>query len=57
ADLPLAREALANLTLAEQVLREGGHIPWAETFARQIPTAWALFDRLSQGTAAPPDVG
>jgi hypothetical protein len=44
-----ARQALEQLTLAEATLRSGGHIPWAETFARQIPKAQALVDRLSGG--------
>jgi tetratricopeptide (TPR) repeat protein len=44
-----ARQALEQLTLAEATLRSGGHIPWAETFARQIPAAQALADRLSAG--------
>ncbi|MCA3517385.1 MAG: tetratricopeptide repeat protein [Rhodobacter sp.] len=48
-DLGRARQALEQLTLAEATLRSGGHIPWAETFASQIPTAQALVDRLSGG--------
>lgn len=44
-----ARQALEQLTLAEAELRSGGHITWAETFARQIPAAQALVDRLSGG--------
>ncbi|MCA8883842.1 MAG: hypothetical protein KDK09_02995, partial [Rhodobacteraceae bacterium] len=47
ADADLARQALAQLTEAAQVLRDGGHIPWAETFERQIPKAQALVTRLS----------
>ena len=42
-----ARQALEQLTLAEATLRSGGQIAWAETFARQIPAAQALVDRLS----------
>jgi tetratricopeptide (TPR) repeat protein len=48
-DLARARQALEQLTLAEATLRSGGHIPWAETFARKIPAAQALVDRLSGG--------
>ncbi len=49
-DLGRARQALEQLTLAEATLRSGGHIPWAETFASQIPVAQALVDRLSAGS-------
>jgi hypothetical protein len=35
--------------MAEATLRSGGHMPWAETFARQIPAAQAFVDRLSGG--------
>jgi hypothetical protein len=48
-DLARARQALEQLTLAETMLRNGGHIPCAEIFARQIPDAQALVDRLSGG--------
>jgi hypothetical protein len=48
-DLARARQALAQLTLAEATMRSGGHLPWAETFARQIPAAQALVVRLSGG--------
>ncbi|MCE2739155.1 MAG: tetratricopeptide repeat protein [Rhodobacter sp.] len=48
-DLGRARQALEQLTLAEATLRSGGHIPWAETFASQIPAARELVDRLSAG--------
>ena len=48
-DLARARQALDQLTLAEATLRNGGHIPSAEIFARQIPAAQALVDRLSGG--------
>jgi tetratricopeptide (TPR) repeat protein len=48
-DLARARQALEQVTLAEATLRSGGHMPWAETFARQIPAAQALADRLSAG--------
>lgn len=48
-DLARARQALEQLTLAEATLRSGGHIPWAEIFASQIPEAQALVDRLSGG--------
>ncbi|MCA3444768.1 MAG: tetratricopeptide repeat protein [Rhodobacter sp.] len=44
-----ARQALDQLTLAEATLRSGGHIPWADNCARQIPAAQALVDRLSAG--------
>jgi exonuclease VII small subunit len=44
-----ARQALEQLTLAEATLRSGGHIPWADSIARQIPAAQALVDRLSGG--------
>ena len=44
-----ARQALEQVTLAEATMRSGGHIPWAEIFARQIPAARALVDRLSGG--------
>ena len=44
-----ARKGLEQLTLAEATLYSGGHIPWAETFARQISAAQALVDRLSGG--------
>jgi hypothetical protein len=37
------------MTLAEATLRGGAHIPWAETFARRVPAAQALVDRLSGG--------
>jgi hypothetical protein len=35
--------------MAEATLRSGGHMPSAETFARQIPAAQAFVDRLSGG--------
>jgi hypothetical protein len=35
--------------MAEAPLRSGGHMPWAETFTRQIPDAQALVHRLSGG--------
>jgi hypothetical protein len=35
--------------MAEATLRSGGHVPWAETFTRQIPAAQALVHRLSGG--------
>ena len=44
-----ARQALEQVTLAEATMRSSGHIPWAEIFARQIPAARALVDRLSSG--------
>ena len=44
-----ARQALEQLMLAEATLRSGGHVPWAETFTRQISSAQALVDRLSGG--------
>ena len=44
-----ARQALEQLTLAETMLRSGGHIPWAGFYAGQIPAAQALVDRLSGG--------
>ena len=44
-----ARQALEQVTLAEATMRSGGHVPGAETFARQIPAAQALVDRLSGG--------
>jgi tetratricopeptide (TPR) repeat protein len=44
-----ARQALEQLTTAEATLREGGNIPWADHFARQLPAAQALVDRLSGG--------
>ena len=44
-----ARQALEQVTLAEATMRSGGHIPWAENFAGQIPAAQALVDRLSGG--------
>ncbi len=48
-DAARARQALEQLTLAEATLRSGGHVPGAEIFARQIPVAQALVDRLSGG--------
>ena len=42
-------QALDQLTLAEVTLRSGGQISGAEIFARQIPVAQALVDRLSGG--------
>ncbi|MCA3515141.1 MAG: tetratricopeptide repeat protein [Rhodobacter sp.] len=48
-DLGRARQALEQLTLAEATLRSGGHIPWADYYARQIPAAGGLVDRLSAG--------
>jgi tetratricopeptide (TPR) repeat protein len=47
ADPAIAREALDNLTTAEATLRAGGHIPWADACAAQIPAARALVTRLS----------
>ena len=44
-----ARQAHQQVTLADATMRSGGHIPWAEIFARQIPAAQALVDRLSGG--------
>lgn len=45
-DCSLAREAVALLTEAAEVLREGEHVPRAETFERQLPDAHALVTRL-----------
>jgi tetratricopeptide (TPR) repeat protein len=48
-DAPLAEQARDQLVEAEAVLREGGHVAWADTFAPQIPTADALVSRLRGG--------
>jgi tetratricopeptide (TPR) repeat protein len=48
-DAARARQALDQLTLAEATLRSGGHIPWADYYAGQIPDAQSLVDRLSGG--------
>jgi hypothetical protein len=47
-EVETARRALDQLRTGEAVLREGGHDPWADTLARQIPRAQALLDRLSR---------
>jgi tetratricopeptide (TPR) repeat protein len=47
-EVETARRALDQLRTGEVALREGGHDPWADTFARQIPQAEALLDRLSR---------
>jgi tetratricopeptide (TPR) repeat protein len=46
-DLTMARQALAQLVEAETLLREGGHLQGAESFALRIPGAQAVIDRLS----------
>jgi hypothetical protein len=43
----LVLRARAQLTEAAQVLRDGGHIPWAITFENQFPKADAVIARLS----------
>jgi len=48
-DPALARQALEQLRLAEAVLREGGHAPWAASFAAAIPAAEALVAQLAGG--------
>ena len=46
-DLPLARQALAQVLAAAAAMREGKHVPYADHYADQIPLAQALIDRLS----------
>ncbi|KPP93060.1 MAG: hypothetical protein HLUCCA08_10700 [Rhodobacteraceae bacterium HLUCCA08] len=47
-DAQRARQGLDQLRAAAQVLREGGHLPWAETVERQIPSAEALLATLTR---------
>jgi hypothetical protein len=48
-DAGMARTALDQVTVAESVLRDGGHIFAADTFARHIPVVQALVARFSVG--------
>jgi tetratricopeptide (TPR) repeat protein len=48
-DAALAIRARDQLAEAEAALRDGGHVAWAETFARQLPAADALIARLGGG--------
>jgi len=48
-DRATARTALAQTKQAAAALREGGHVPGAATFERQIPRAEALVARLEAG--------
>ncbi|MCU4653835.1 tetratricopeptide repeat protein [Roseibacterium sp. SDUM158016] len=48
-DVALAVRARDQLAEAEAVLRDGGHVAWADTFARQLPAADAIIARLGGG--------
>ncbi len=50
-DLEGARAALSRLHEGAAVLRSGGHVPWADTFEREIPRAEAVVACLEAGTA------
>jgi len=45
-DPGLAQQALDQITAAGAQMREGGHLPHADLYARQIPVAQALLDEL-----------
>ena len=45
-DEGLAQQALDQITAAEAQMREGGHLPFADYYAAQIPAARALVQQL-----------
>jgi hypothetical protein len=48
-DPEVALAAMRGLGEGAAVLREGGHVPWAEVFEHLVPCAKALVARLAAG--------